>query len=137
MFNVSPARKNAIGGALGLVLLAFAFAYRWIGPERLGLRPSLERPPAVAERTPPGPGAPGNAPLARPEPVSEARVPDPATEVPTPRVESLSEVSEEARAEVEDALARAETARAAGRLIEPAEDNALYWFDAALEVDPE
>ncbi|HET9484581.1 MAG TPA: SUMF1/EgtB/PvdO family nonheme iron enzyme [Xanthomonadales bacterium] len=134
MFNVSPARKNAIGGALGLVLLAFAFAYRWIGPERLGLRPSVELPPALVERAPVAPGAPA----ARPAPAATAATAsDPATEVPTPRVDSLSEVSEEARAEVEDALARAEVARAAGHLIEPAEDSALYWYDAALEVDPD
>lgn len=135
MFNLTPARKQAIGGTLGLLLLAFAFAYRWIGPERLGLRPSPEAPsldqpivPEVAQApATPSPAVPAPAPAA----------PDPATAVPKPRVDTLSAVSEEARAEVEDALARAEEARAAGRLIEPADDSALYWYDAALEVDPD
>lgn len=134
MLNLTPARKQAIGGALGLLLLAFAFAYRWIGPEWLGLRPAPEAPsldqplaPEVAQApATPAPAAPAAAPAA----------PDPATTVPKPRVDTLSAVSEEARAEVEDALARAEEARAAGRLIEPAGDSALYWYDAALELDP-
>ena len=135
MLNLTPARKQAIGGALGLMLLAFAFAYRWIGPERLGLRPSPETPsldqpvaPAVVQ----APATPAQTPSA-----ATPAAPDPAPAVPKPRVDTLSVVSEEARAEVEDALARAEDARAAGRLIEPADDSALYWYDAALEVDPD
>ncbi len=134
MFNLAPDRKQAIGGILGLALLAAAFAYRWVGPERLGLVAGPELPPALEEAPPP---APESAPFARviaPEPDAVA---DAETEVPAPGVESLSEVSEEARAEVEDALARAEAARAAGRLIEPEDDNAIYWYDAALEVDPD
>jgi formylglycine-generating enzyme required for sulfatase activity len=132
MFNLSPARKQAIGGALGLAVLAFAFAYRWIGPERLGLKPTFDLPPPVVEQAPPAPETPivRTPPPAEPENAVDDATPDEPSE-------SLADVSEEARAEVEDAIARAEAALAEGRLVEPATDSALYWYDAALEVDPE
>ena len=129
MFNLSPVRKHAIGGALGLAVLAFAFAYRWIGPERLGLEPTFELPPPVVEQAPPV----AETPIVRSPPVAEPVEAEPAA----PPTESLADVSEEARAEVDDAVLRAEAALAEGRLVEPANDSALYWYDAALEVDPE
>ena len=134
MLTLSPARKNAIGGALGLLLLAFAFAYRWIGPVALGLQPSLDVPPPIEERAPTAPGAPR---ALAPAPVlATTDVPAAALPAVEPRVDPGS-VTDATRVEMEDALARAEASRVSGRLLEPPEDSALHWYDVAIAMDPD
>ncbi|HVF35384.1 MAG TPA: hypothetical protein VND91_08680, partial [Candidatus Saccharimonadia bacterium] len=138
MLTLTPSRKHAIGGALGLLLLAFAFAYRWIGPEALGLKPSLELPQPIEERAPTVasiPAAPG-APLASMPAPASSEPPSDALPAPEPQVDPGS-VPEATRVAIEDALERAEAARVAGHLIEPPDDSALHWYDAALALDPD
>lgn len=122
--------KTRVGGAIGLALLAFAFAYRWIGPEGLGLKPTPETPAVVDAGL--GPEIPLTQPATPPPRKSAPTASTPPADAPP----SLADVSEEVRAEVDDALARGDAARAAGRFTEPANDSALYWYEAALEVDP-
>jgi formylglycine-generating enzyme required for sulfatase activity len=133
--------KNALGGAAGLLLLVLAFAYRWLGPsegpiegtakphfdassaiQRALSEPRTEPPPNVGpeptEAAPPSPTAPSEATKG------------------SPSAPSLAQVSEEILAEVDDALASAQKAIKSDRLIAPPKDNALYWYDAALELDP-
>jgi formylglycine-generating enzyme required for sulfatase activity len=126
--------RSTIGGAVGLTLLVLAFAYRWVGfgetaPTPIGDAPSGEAREAIADAL--------RRPAAEAPPAATVPVP---VETPVvtdaPSGASLAEVSEEVLAEVDDALARAAEAVEQGHLVDPILDSALYWYDAALELDP-
>ncbi|HET7844990.1 MAG TPA: SUMF1/EgtB/PvdO family nonheme iron enzyme [Xanthomonadales bacterium] len=134
--NFNFRNRSAIGSALGVLLLAAAFAWRWLGPHADvdgtsdGAAPAVPR--IVGLGTPrPGPAA---SPIASPAGTPEAATQE--TPTPTPAEPSLADVSAEVQADVDDALARADAAIAAQHILAPPEDNAIYWFDAALEIDP-
>lgn len=129
--------KNALGGAAGLLLLALAFGYRWLGPsdnsENGANKPHFDASAAIQRAlsetksepdTPPPPTQPVEPPPGTRS--TEETKPPPSTAL----------VSEEVLAEVDSALASAQSAIKAGALIAPPKENALYWYDAALELDP-
>lgn len=125
--------RHAIGGAAGLALLALAFAWRWMGAP--AIQDAGEAEPAAA-------AAPLVVPVVVPE-VPEVPVADTAqAPTPAPAVADREDVapgaglSPEAQDELESAVAAATAAAAAGRLVAPAEDSALGWYQRALEIDP-
>ena len=130
--------KNTIGGAAGLALLALAFGYRWFGPsdESTGaVKPKFDATAAIQRALEPKSESETAPPVGpSPEPAPPAKAP--VEEAKAPTGPSLSQVSEEVLAEVDSALASAQKALKAGQLIAPPKDNALYWYDAALELDP-
>lgn len=135
MLKLNPRLKTRIGGALGLALLAAAFAYRWIGPERLGLERGPRADTASLALEPALPAPQPATPVLPPRPAAVPATAAPAVgEVDDEG--SLAAVSAEVQAEVDDALARGDAARDADKLTAPERDNALYWYEAALEVDP-
>jgi formylglycine-generating enzyme required for sulfatase activity len=130
--------KAALGGALGIALLAGAFAYRWLRPTEMAPPPltgvsETEVYQAAAELARSGLET---AAAASPTPEATPAASPAASPSPTPTVRSLAELSEEVHAEIDDALARAEAAAKAQRWIDPADDSAVYWYEAALEIDP-
>jgi formylglycine-generating enzyme required for sulfatase activity len=135
--------RNAIGGALGVLLLAGAFVYRWVGPDELPVveaggvstRPRIDVQAAIQRAL-----AVREEPLARPEDMGPPAPPLPQGKTgkgagALEAAPSIASFSAEVQAEVDDALSRAQRALKAGNLLAPAEDNALYWYDAALELD--
>jgi len=126
--NFIARHRSNIAAVLGLALLASAFAYRWL-PTGLG-RAELDEPPsalfaAITE-------APSVADTGIAEvPVDAAGESRPQETVPAPRA-----LDPTARAEIAQLTSRAVAAEQAGRLVQPADDNAADWYGAALEIDP-
>ena len=125
--------RSAIGSALGVLLLAAAFGYRWLAPHGAA-EPGNDVPgPAVPAMV----GLPASRPL--PTPTNAIASPTPASSA-TPEAEAdaaeTGDVTAETQAGVDDALAKADAAFAAQRLVAPADDNALHWYMAALALDP-
>lgn len=119
--------RSALAGGAGLALLAVAFAWRWLAPDW-----SAE-PPAGTLSPLPGLG------VVVPTPVDLVTLPEesidnPPAEAPVPEARP-PEPPSPASGEVADALARAALAEQQGRLLAPADDSALYWYDLALAAD--
>jgi len=145
--NLNLRDKAAWGGAAGLLILALAFAYRWRGEEAAVPAPgeaaqvaeayeaAAERVRAeaiarAAEAASPAAALQAEAPAAEPT----GATPAPA-EAPPPAVAAVP-LDPKAQAALDDALLRGAAAAEAGRLVLPADDSAVYWYDAALELDP-
>ncbi len=138
MLRLDARTRQALGGGLGLVLLAFAFWVRWGAPPR-GNEAARSGAQATAEIERAATAASGDH-----RPVAERHGSEPS-EAPNTggahgAVEaepetSLADVAPEVQAEVDDALNRARVALKAGRLIQPEKESALYWFQAALDAD--
>ncbi len=122
--------RDAIGGAAGLLLLALAFAWRWAGG------PLSFTPAAPDELSPVAPIAMPVTEATAPELVAAVPEPEPAPagddEQPAPGAGLTPEVQQE----LEGAIAAGAAAADAGRLVAPAEDNAIAWYRRALEIDP-
>lgn len=136
--NATLRDKSAIGGLAGLVLLAAAFVYRWHGPgpesgEEVAPTPDVAR---VVPDVRPGPVAPPASPAA---PAGTAAEPAEVGEVAAAPAEELhgpSDLSGESQVALADAMTRGDAALGAGRAGLPADDSAIYWYQAALEIDP-
>ncbi len=116
--------RNSLGGILGLGLLVLAFAYRWWWTP--GEDAATDEDAALAQAY----EAAAQQIAAAPEPTTTPTEDDkPESATPT------STLADDARAEFTEAIARAEKAAAAGHLVFPAEDNAVTWYDRALEID--
>jgi formylglycine-generating enzyme required for sulfatase activity len=129
--NAIARHRSTIAAILGLVLLAAAFAYRWMpaGGGRGAVieppRPAFSALPYAADASPP------ESPVGASEAVPPPQAPRASESLPPPRVLDSAQ-----RAEIAQLVSRAATAEQAGRLISPADDNAADWYGAALEIDP-
>jgi formylglycine-generating enzyme required for sulfatase activity len=126
--------KSAIGGLAGLVLLAGAFAYRWFAPgtdDEALPTPDPGRVTVVepAEPRTAAPPTPDDTP--RPPEAAAASEPGEAADLHGPQ-----DLSADMRTALADAMTRGDAALAAGRAGLPADDSAIYWYEAALEIDP-
>ncbi len=119
--------RSALAGGAGLALLAVAFAWRWLAPDWLAEAPAGAAPAAS------GLGVVLQTPVelvTLPDDSSVAAV----TAAPKADTEPAPS-SPPATGAVADALARAALAVQQGRLLAPAEDSALYWYEQALATD--
>jgi formylglycine-generating enzyme required for sulfatase activity len=137
-------KRSTLGGALGLIVLLLAFAYRWgawpggSGGSGEGVVRELYEPhPASVSSVgiDTGPALPDlslGPPIASvaTDPDADAEDDDDTDDTPSPAA-----LAADLRADLDDALARGKSAQEAGRLVFPAEDNAVSWFDKALELD--
>jgi len=124
--------RDAIAGTAGLLLLGLAFAWRWMGTPYDGAVAPEPAPPVLA--APIEVLVPQSLPLEpAPEPSAVAAA-EPAArdEEPAPG----AGLAPEQTLKLDAALATAQAAAAAGRLLAPADDNALIWYDRALAIDP-
>jgi len=132
--------RSAIGGGLGLALLAWALVFRWtgsdgpgaLGDEGLAAGPRVDVQAAIQRAL--SASQYGTVPQPPPDEMGPPR-PEAPDAAPVETGPTLAQLSAEVMAEVDDALTRAQRAARAGNLLAPAEDNALYWYEAALELD--
>jgi formylglycine-generating enzyme required for sulfatase activity len=123
--------RHALGGTAGLLLLAAAFGWRWYGSAALAPESTLAPPPEVAAPVafapPVEPPAeqPPEPPTTAPEGDAEAEDAAPGAGLPPEQAEAL-----------ELAMTQAREAAAAGRWLDPPEDNALDAYGRALAIDP-
>jgi formylglycine-generating enzyme required for sulfatase activity len=128
--------RNAIGGFLGLALLVLAFAYRWVvPPEWLQPGPASVPTPTATHAAPVGDAGTVARLGTSDTESSDAEVEVAEVPEPTPDDMPPEPLDAAAESELRKALERAGAAIADGRLLTPADDNALYWYDAALAID--
>lgn len=119
-------KQTVLGGAAGIVLLAFALVYRFY--PAAGTKP--ESPPQEPAAVASGPALtikPPTAPVVTPEPTVTAPEPAQETEPAPPAIPPSKEIA--------GLLKRAGTALANGDLIEPKDENALDLYKQVLAVD--
>ena len=127
-------RKEQLGAVVGVSLLAFAIAWRWLIPlvdawrEAAGAGPG----PATAGASASGPvtvdqAKPAPTALTEPTPLISDAVPEPA---------ALAPLDPASRKQAEALLAAADEAFRLRHWLEPAGDNALDGYRQALAIDP-
>ncbi len=132
MAGASPVQQK-IAGVLGLLVLLLACLYRWgdaLGFQRAQI---ASQAPAVAATTASRTRS-GNAAL--PGALTEATPPAAEPQISPVRPDAIERAPDEARSIATTALTNAASARAQGRWLAPANNNALYWIDQARLAVP-
>lgn len=123
-------RKERLGAIFGLSVLAFAMAWRWLFPmlERVHWPSWGSDKPALAV-----------APAPMPKPVDTAAVSEDAlAEAAAAQADEETlptELDDQQRAALADALEQASEAVRDRHWLAPVEDNAMAWYDKALAID--
>jgi formylglycine-generating enzyme required for sulfatase activity len=134
--NTRLINRKWLGSTACLVILAFAFGYRWLAP-RVSLNYDLNG--SITSVTPK---------ISIPD-INSAASSDTAlnasdgNNVSRPKLESPPQVvtrnpklTKEQRKQFNDALSRAELAQQNKQWLHPENDNAIYWYEQALTIDP-